>query len=508
MNEPTHEIEAYLSGEPTAEDLRVLEAWLKADPVNAKAFMQALHFRELVGERIRERGNDTADVLAELAQLEAMAQTVTVPLDDGVNTKHAAVDTDANALSGHDYLAAVSYLLRHGLPARAVALAAIAAMILIALLLVAPWGDGPVDTTTPAAPDTAQQDPPDNTTHVATLSAQHDATWAEGALAPGSQLRAGTRLTLTAGFAEITTERGAIAILEAPATVELLDNNNALRLHAGKLVGICETESSKGFVVRTPNMDITDLGTRFGVVVQKQGNTLAQVFDGKVVVTPKTQSGIAAEPIELVGGEAHAVDTAGQAIAPQRFEADAFTSLRLAGSGIVSLTGEADLAPRPIADSDTAAAQKGRVTLYQELRGHRLASAIGLTFATPGRYNDFKETRSSVPAGTVIRTYILWHPSSGDEKLTRGSVTFEGEVLGAVANERDWQAFVDATPSAAEQVCKSGRHAALESVPAGSGNPNEQFTLSDDRKTLQFQFRSQGGDALRVIVREPAGDQP
>ena len=31
----------------------------------------------------------------------------------------------------------------------------------------------------------------------------------------------------------ITTERGAVVILEAPATIELLDNDNALRLHTG-----------------------------------------------------------------------------------------------------------------------------------------------------------------------------------------------------------------------------------------------------------------------------------
>ena len=57
---------------------------------------------------------------------------------------------------------------------------------------------------------------------------EHDAVWDRQ---PGEDLYAGQRLTLTQGFAEITTTRGAVAILEAPVTIELLNNDNALRLH-------------------------------------------------------------------------------------------------------------------------------------------------------------------------------------------------------------------------------------------------------------------------------------
>eukprot|EP00752_Nemacystus_decipiens_P010738 g9560.t1 len=134
---------------------------------------------------------------------------------------------------------------------------------------------------------------------VATLTTEQDAVWVRR---PGQDLFAGQRLTITRGFAEITTNHGAIAIIEAPATIELTNNENAIYLHAGKLVGICETESSKGFVVSTPILEVTDLGTRFGVDSSMPDVAEVHVFDGEVKV-----SGHYSDPTEsysLVGGQA------------------------------------------------------------------------------------------------------------------------------------------------------------------------------------------------------------
>jgi hypothetical protein len=170
------------------------------------------------------------------------------------------------------------------------ALAAIAAVLTLALILTVVLTNGQAPSNN-AVPTIAQQDdsssnPP---AFVATLTATHNAQWAERAFAHGSEFKAGQRLTLTAGYAEITTRRGAVAILEAPATIELIDSTNALRLHSGKIVGICETDSSKGFLVRTPHMDITDLGTRFGVQVQVEQSEL-HVLSGSVLAQSPASS--------------------------------------------------------------------------------------------------------------------------------------------------------------------------------------------------------------------------
>jgi len=226
-------------------------------------------------------------LLAELAQLEAKAQVIELPPSDSDKTpKEQGADKDPGSLSAHDLVAVSGYVLRQVLTSKAAVYAYTAAVVLLVGALLVPWGGGEETTPQPLAEDTPNA--PADVQYVATLTAQHNAQWASqpgGDVRPGTQLAAGQKLNLTAGFATITTAHGAVASLEAPCTVELIDHNNAIRLHAGKLVGLCETESSKGFTVKTPHGDVIDLGTEFGVNVTPKQLT-ATVFTGEVTLTP------------------------------------------------------------------------------------------------------------------------------------------------------------------------------------------------------------------------------
>ncbi|MEO0476824.1 MAG: hypothetical protein AAF085_12780 [Planctomycetota bacterium] len=181
---------------------------------------------------------------------------------------------------------------------------------------------------------------------VATLTAERGAAWDRR---PGQDLYAGQRFTLIQGIAEITTNRGAIAIVQAPATIEMLDNENAIQLHDGKLVGICETESSEGFLVRTPRMDITDLGTRFGVDVVSDIQTEAHVIDGEIAVLARTPNASLTTnaPVRLLAGEAARSSSAQQSVAKLtadmlRFAALLPITIELPGTGKGFPAGEPD----------------------------------------------------------------------------------------------------------------------------------------------------------------------
>jgi len=288
MNEPTHEIEAYFTGEYTAEQLHALQAWINADPASARAFMDQLHFRELVGQTIRERSNDTQVILSELAQLESSAQPDVTTLNARLQTPETRQEQDPGSLSAHDMVAVGGYLLRKAALSRPAIFAYAAAIALLAAVLIIPWGQTPQELA-----DNTSGNPasvlPDTTTPVATLTAERDAAWriVSGTRAPnvGEGLRPGQMLVLTEGFAQVTTNDGAVAILQSPCAVELIDSPNAIRLHDGKLVGLCHTEQSRGFTVHTEQADITDLGTEFGVEVTADQITTA-VFVGQVEVTP------------------------------------------------------------------------------------------------------------------------------------------------------------------------------------------------------------------------------
>jgi hypothetical protein len=105
-------------------------------------------------------------------------------------------------------------------------------------------------------------------------------------------------IVLDAGLLEITYETGARVILEGPATFEP-DANGGL-LIVGKLTGRCgkkvqtstvskstaTTIANPQFTIRTPTAIVTNLGTEFGVEVEKDGRTLSHVFSGTVVLRP------------------------------------------------------------------------------------------------------------------------------------------------------------------------------------------------------------------------------
>ncbi|MBX2852432.1 MAG: FecR domain-containing protein [Phycisphaeraceae bacterium] len=312
MTEPPHELEAYFSGQYTEEQLRAIEAWINADPANAKAFIDQLHFREVLGQHLRDRRNDTGAILADLAQLEAAAAADPVALVGELPVDHA--DTPGG-LSAHDLAEAGRYLFEHALANKRVLYTAgsalAAAVILIAAILWLPFGStGP---TTPADPlaNTPLWDTPINRPVVAVLTDSVDARWRSDdnpvPMPMGAQLVAWERYTLTHGFAELTTRQGATVLLQAPCTIELTGSDNAIRLHAGKLVGRCLTPASKGFVVHTPGMDVVDLGTEFGVEADRANGSTVLVLDGSVRAQPTAESPLAFEPVVLTESQARRV---------------------------------------------------------------------------------------------------------------------------------------------------------------------------------------------------------
>ena len=134
----------------------------------------------------------------------------------------------------------------------------------------------------------------------------------------------GDRFTLASGLMEITYDTGARVILQGPVTYEV-DSRDGGFLSVGKLTARLEkreevgsqqnTESNRNepqpaltlalsqrergpdnyhqslipkpsplFTIKTPTATVTDLGTEFGVEVDKAGNTTSHVFQGSVRV--------------------------------------------------------------------------------------------------------------------------------------------------------------------------------------------------------------------------------
>ncbi|MBX2850644.1 MAG: hypothetical protein KTR15_02730 [Phycisphaeraceae bacterium] len=283
MQDPHALINAYIDCTIDDEGFEALCQWLREGEASRTAFARAMSDHAAIADWSGERrGGALMPELSTMGETE-IERSQWIKLLSALDSKpgQAEVVELVDLSKPGSFLQNRSVAIWGGLAA--------AVLLVGVVLAVSLMGPG----TTPSTNPIASGDPPsiDRVVQtVATLTAQHNAQWAERSITSGSALHAGQRLTLTAGFAEVTTHRGAVAILQAPCVVELSDN--AIRLHTGKLVGLCHTELSKGFVVKTKHADITDLGTEFGVHAYANG-VETTVFVGEVAVkTTNTPSQI------------------------------------------------------------------------------------------------------------------------------------------------------------------------------------------------------------------------
>lgn len=151
---------------------------------------------------------------------------------------------------------------------------------------------------------------------LATVKAERHASWNGGReLMVGTEVVRGL-LDLQSGLVELETQSNVTLILEGPAQLQLHDALHAT-LHRGNLV-VRMAKGESGFVVNTPQMKVTDLGTEFGVSATSEGISRVQVYEGKV----RAEAGDAAG-LELVAGQMIS-RRAGGALTPGTFEADRF----------------------------------------------------------------------------------------------------------------------------------------------------------------------------------------
>ena len=115
---------------------------------------------------------------------------------------------------------------------------------------------------------------------VATVGARWETTPAPTA---ADRLTADTPLALAAGIAKFRFDGGAEVIIQGPARFTPLAAGR-MALHDGRITASVE-RGGEGFAVQTPQAEVVDLGTEFGVSAAAGGGTEVHVFQGAVTVT-------------------------------------------------------------------------------------------------------------------------------------------------------------------------------------------------------------------------------
>lgn len=121
-----------------------------------------------------------------------------------------------------------------------------------------------------------------NRAPIALVNDEANAVFADG-MAPQDGVFERNTYTLESGMIAVEFRNGVFMTVKAPAEFEIVDNFR-VRLKRGYVRAIAP-ESGHGFVIETPDADIEDLGTEFGVSVDgDSGDSEVHVFDGQVDV--------------------------------------------------------------------------------------------------------------------------------------------------------------------------------------------------------------------------------
>lgn len=121
-----------------------------------------------------------------------------------------------------------------------------------------------------------------NRAPIAVIQDEADAIFADGA-APEDGALESEAYSLVAGMVSIEFRNGVTMTVTAPADFEVVDEYH-IRLSKGSVRAMAP-ESGHGFIIETPDADIQDLGTEFGVSVDSDsGHSEVHVFDGRVDV--------------------------------------------------------------------------------------------------------------------------------------------------------------------------------------------------------------------------------
>jgi hypothetical protein len=139
----------------------------------------------------------------------------------------------------------------------------------------------------------------------ATLTSSLQARWSDASAGPpvGGALRVGQVLDLESGCAALKFPNATQLVAEGPVRIKLT-GPNSVELISGK-ISVKMLSGQSGFVVKTPDCVVTDLGTEFGVSADPSSKaTDVHVFSGQVQVAAAGSN--APGRLVTVGGLAHA----------------------------------------------------------------------------------------------------------------------------------------------------------------------------------------------------------
>ena len=318
------------------------------------------------------------------------------------------------------------------------------------------------------------------------------------AVLSGEELRPGRVLTIDDGESKIRFDSGAILAVEAPAKLEVL-GSNAARLHYG-VATVRVPGPIKGFELETPAEKVVDLGTSFGVTVQRSGNSMVTVFEGEVELGDRElrQRVVAGSAVRLSQEDG----TPRESIS---YDTTPFQQTWKSSFGVEGLQGDVRFAQPGQRKAPAQVIDRDSLLLIPEREGVNTPAKLVLNIVKPGAYTARSATFDN-PSGREkfvvsernrVDSYLLQYnpglpsPTSKDRRF-RTEIQFDREIIGIIT-EKNLLAKYDPL-LALEGADFSGQH------NRGLFH-NDEVVLSEDRRTVRVAWDIEDGvDQIRVLV--------
>ena len=314
----------------------------------------------------------------------------------------------------------------------------------------------------------------------------------------GTKLRIGERLSaqtiqLHSGFMRLAFDDGVEVTLQGPAEYELVAAGKTL-LKSGLLTANVPP-GAEGFVVDTPNAEVVDLGTSFGVDLTDKSTTLVSVFDGEVEVSDSNEKRLLKE------GESVRIET-GKQIESVEMNPESFAKVWPISTGIESST-ETFQYVHPWPRNFRFVQSNDLIYLSPDSYGVELNAPVRVNISEAGKYSNERDlTPTELLAGQRIRSFmIFFHPKKDGplrfQRRISGSITFDSPVLGVIVLDEELDATARRFTRFGPREVRKGHQLELTGQ-----DDTDVVELSDDRKTLTLSLTTPArfAEFLRVIV--------
>lgn len=312
---------------------------------------------------------------------------------------------------------------------------------------------------------------------------------------------------LRQGLIRFETTRGAVVTVSGPARFTMLAADR-LELATGRLTARMSGTGSRLTVV-VDGMEVTDLGTAFGIDASGRERTLVSVFDGRVAVTDseRRQPRMTVEAgTSIVEHRGPGLDVRTAAYDPERFkDLWPLTVGVNEASTLVEFVAPGPLL-RPLRDYRA----NDHLFLFPEQQHTATDRALMIDLApdAPAWPNSPVSPYPLAPGQPVSSYLVFFQPAAaqpGGLRHLQGEIVFQHRVLGIICSDQGLDHSDPSLGIAAADYRTPGQRRGLEEADKMSYRsaplPHDSVRIGPDGRTVQFNFYvSDEREQMRIIV--------